>query len=338
MVVCVLPKHKTGVRFPSLAQARRGGREAADTKDNLVYTKGDSYLDMQRARYITFIFFLCVLVAFPDLVQAAEQMNYKKLFEQSTSSVAVFFLPHQDDEMFMAGAIVAAQAAGKQVYVLLVTDGAFSSARSVINGSDDAGKPHYSPLDGYTHNPQKEGYAPLTHLTFSQARNREYFASMQGLGLTTSSIWFANPDALNGCAIPRYSDGLLNSAESYQLIGTLYKKFGDGLYATVAGEKAPNGYNHSDHRALRNALVRFPGISQKYFFLERAPAGTRVALSNSEWNAKYKALSVYYRWDPRNGFYGIGNHSVGPMLTKWRRSWYEYFYTVDHFTSSTRPK
>lgn len=291
------------------------------------------YFNLTFGFIILFALLVCV---FPQSTYA-RSISYKNVFPATSSTVAVFLLPHQDDEMFMAGAIVAAQKAGKQVYVILVTDGATSSARAVINGMDDNGQARYSSIDRKRHFPAREGYQSLTPLLFSQARNREFFASIQTLGVPAQNIFFANPDALNGCANPIYRDRFLTSIDATKIIAYYYQKLGDGDYATVAGETARNGYNHSDHRALRNALVRFKGITNKYFFSERTYVGTSVRLSTQEQRAKYRALGDYYVWKPSAGLFAIGKYSVGPMMDAWRVLGSEFFYTADHFASTTPP-
>ena len=77
---------------------------------------------------------------------------------QASSLPAVFFMPHQDDEYTMAGAIKEHLDAGRNVQVVMVTAGSSTAARGKINGKSDTGSLNWCVWHNMYHNPTTEGY------------------------------------------------------------------------------------------------------------------------------------------------------------------------------------
>jgi len=263
-------------------------------------------------------------------------VRYEQIYHSPSGSPVVFLLPHQDDEMLMAGAIVANIEAKRNVYVIAVTDGGSSTARYVINGRDDNGKPVFSTLDNKYHDPFREGYKPLDKRTFTSLRNKELYTSMLRLGVLPEHILFANPGGINGSDQPTYRDGQLTVPLATQVINYYFKLLGDGNYNTVAAQLGRLNNEHGDHQALRNALLAFSGISKKHFFSEKTGRGTRVYLTKEEQTLKNNALEIYYEWNPAQNEFAIAKYSVGPMLDKWRASPYEYVMTPNEIAASAQ--
>ncbi len=233
---------------------------------------------------------------------------------------AVFLLPHQDDEMFMAGSIERALADGKDVSVAIVTDGGASSVLPILNGD------RYSTLDHRYHYPRTEGYVPLTRQTFSAARNRELSDSLQALGVRPDHILFLNAGGLEGSSDPVYRDGELTEVQAREAIQEIFRVLGDGEYATVAAALGDLNQTHGDHFALRQALRNFSGIKTKWYFSERPGLGTAVPLSVPERRNKFLALAAYFLWQPESGRFAVGKHSVLDLLSAWRESKTEYIF------------
>jgi hypothetical protein len=63
---------------------------------------------------------------------------------------------------------------------------------------------------------------------------------------------------------------------------------------------------------------------EKKFFSEKIGVGSPVPLSQEEMVTKKKALRAYGVWNPREGRFAIGEHSVVDLLAAWKRSPVEY--------------
>ncbi len=231
----------------------------------------------------------------------------------------VFLLPHQDDEMFLAGAIKASLDLGNNVYVIMVTDGAASEARAMLNGSEDNKKPYFCRFHHATHDPKKEGYQRLNKETFIRARNQEFLFSMMKLGVSPGHVFFANPGGSAGSRRVIYHDGKLTRKQAKKIITRYYAHLGDGVYSTIRG----NG-GHLDHLALYQALANFKGISEKYFYSELVGEGKEIPLTPEEQKAKSSALEPYFEWDPPRKKFAIGAHSVEHLLDTWKNNPSEY--------------
>jgi hypothetical protein len=299
--------------------------------------------------YLLPFFVALVLNLLPNIFIPTRNTN-------AVAAPAFFILPHQDDEMFMAGAIREHVLAGREVHVVIVTDGAATNARNKINGRDDAGTPFYegyfnipnhhptySGRDGsgdsrYRHYPDKEGYHYLSKKDLTAARNKETYNSLTWLGVSGANIHFANQDVSEnvlagenfrtGWAKPKYrDDNTLTEAQVTEIINYYYKRFGAGSYKTLAmGIGAPySEYFNSDHLDIYNALFKFKGITDKRYYGGSLGARGVVKryLSSSVLSTKSYALSSYYHWNPASGRFAVGEHSVKNLLDTERTRNYE---------------
>lgn len=242
----------------------------------------------------------------------------------------VMLLPHQDDEMAMAGTVYHYLKTGHPVYSLLITDGAGSVARYTINGQAPNGKRLYSIVKKQFLLPKKYGYHELSPKDFSEARNREYLASMLTLGLIPENIRFANPGEVEGTVDPIYQDAHTTETQAYQAIAQIYQEVGDGAYLTRASTKGETDYLNVDHRAIEVALKSFPGISHKYYFSDKAKPALVYKLTEEELQIKKEALNEYKVWDPQQYRFAVGEHSVKVMLDFWKKNPHEYIIVDPH--------
>lgn len=255
-----------------------------------------------------------------------QPLTYDEIFHGPGPSV--FFLPHQDDEMHMAGAIKANIEMGRTVYVVMVTDGGASAVRYALNHENYTLKKQIISLSG-AENDYVGKY--FDRQTFSAARNREFMDSIVKLGVPADNVFFANPGGVNGSNHPEFLDGQLTKTAAKAVIDFYLKKFGDGSYATVAATGMIN-FHQSDHKALREALAEEPDIFQKYFFSEKLGVGTKVPLTALQLEAKSLALHSYFDWDPGAGRFAIAALSVKPMLLKREVGVGEYYLTKSELT------
>lgn len=273
------------------------------------------------------LFFLCILILlFLDIGVIFIFLKHQK--SVSTQSPIVFFLPHQDDEMFMGGTIHRLIMLGRQVYVVIVTDGAASAAQDILNGTEKDVLDQYCKKQGACyHKPTQEGYTFLNDQAFAKARNQEVFASLTALGVPDNHIFFANPGGINGSSQPEFIDGQLTPKIALRVIKKYYLLFGNkATYVTVTSALGPLNHIHGDHFALRVSLSAFTPITKKYYFSERAGLGRPIVLSKKDRLIKKRALKNYFLWSPRDQRFAIGEHSVGYLIRKWSASGVEYIF------------
>jgi hypothetical protein len=248
------------------------------------------------------------------LVFVATGVYFYEKSQASTLGPAVFLLPHQDDEMFLAGAIRQHVISGRNVHVVMVTDGRSTGAINKINNKLT-----------------QEGRTSITQKHLVSARDKEFTSSMLSLGVKYSNIHFANKDIG-----PYYVDGQLTKSKAKEVINYYYNRLGNGSYKTVSvGIGSPNSnYSHNDHKALFLALRETTKISdQRYYNDKELPGVTRrdnitnysfnLKVHNTQVN-KRKALDSYSVWSPSSGRYSVGEFSVGSLIRTWQDNPYEY--------------
>jgi LmbE family N-acetylglucosaminyl deacetylase len=245
------------------------------------------------------------------------------------SRKAVFLFPHQDDEMFLAGQIVKNLEEKKDVYAIMVTDGGSSVVRSILNGRNDRGYLVHNNFGPKRHVPPFEGYDPLDRKDFAAARNREFYDSMQRLGISPRHIYFANPGGVDGSHHPLYKDGSLSKKLAREVVENFYQKIGDADYYTVAGDMEFGKLAHGDHVSLREGLLNFDKIKNKHFFSENNQKGKEINLSQMQKRIKYYALRSYFLWAPHEGRFAVGMYSVKNLLDTWSTSGKEYEISFD---------
>ena len=211
----------------------------------------------------------------------------------------VMIMPHQDDEMFMAGKFLSFIERGHPAYAAIATDGGNSHMLVIL---------------------QQQGFKNLDRQSFSHARNVEFFDSMKGLGIPVDHVFFMNPGGVDGSTNPTYMDGSLTEDKAHEIIQKIYNKIGDGIYMTVAG-------GHPDHVALEHALRDFPNISKKLFFpIDTHEASEKFFVTSAEQEKKHAALGAYNVWDPAASRYAVGQQSVKPLLQQFGNGELEYYF------------
>lgn len=224
---------------------------------------------------------------------------------------AVFMAAHADDETIgMAGAIREHVLAGRDVFLELMTHGDKSAVFERLD-------------DGLSH-PWHPGVHehPMTRQEFGNARTREFVDAATRLGVT-------------GIRVNDFGDGggSLTVAEVTTRIDFWIAEGGSGLsMKSTAGANDPTtafGVPASDHAAIWNALVAsgYPDIRAYLIYHYTLGYGTgfsTVPLSPALCAAKSDAIDAYRVWDPANGRYAIGNHSVASLLNAAESACEEY--------------
>jgi hypothetical protein len=197
----------------------------------------------------------------------------------------------------MSGSIAAEVAAGRQVFLELMTGGQESAARATLaNGRRDgwhAGAHTYS----------------LTVAEFSLARTREFLDA-------------AARQHVTGVFLNGYLENHLTTDQVSHRVDFWKRWGGEGLslHGTAGAEDPGTATTgpHPDHAAVWTALNKsgVRDVTGHLIYQYRTHIGTydqRVGFSGFCW-ARRNALAAYKVWNPSQGRYGVGYHSVRSLF------------------------
>lgn len=216
----------------------------------------------------------------------------------------IWFEPHQDDGLLWAWKILTHHAlAGREVHVVLASDGSTSTIRNALNGTESNGE------WGGWHYPPREGYEPLSPADFAAARDRELTAAAGLLGVLPDRIHLEVDWRGPTLDVPR-------ATELIERYATLYPDA--GLYTMWWNNPDPT------HKALGEALrklhvadpVRFPDCR---WVVRRSQGPTAAgavqydvpaSLAPSALQMARNACRAFNSWSPGRGMFAVGRQSV----------------------------
>ncbi len=213
-------------------------------------------------------------------------------------SPAVYFSPHQDDESLgFGGSIKRHLAAGRPVFVELMTRGQATGVRTTLAN----GATHVWPPTGISH---VHNYT-LSTTQIADARTKEFLAATSTLGVTGV---FLNP----------YPDGGLTAANVAGRI-SWWRANATGLSLKGTVSDSYDSAFNPDHKAVWDALTGsghsdIRGYLVYQFGNHTGRYSATEALSATECSAKKAAHAAYKLWSPSSGRYGIGYHSVKALF------------------------
>lgn len=227
-------------------------------------------------------------------------------------SPALFVAAHPDDEVLMACVAIAEHVrAGQDVHVLWVTCGEASSVREILNGDGTAG------WWGLPHDPQAEGYPPLTENDFTEARMRETIAATLLLG-----TGYPGKLTLWESGLP---DGGVTQADAESAIRAVADELGGPVRLKTHSHIVDN---HPDHLAIGVAAealkaaepARFGDV--RHYILPAYWSDARLSQVAESWDRPADegvvqrcklAVRAFAAWSPPDSF-AIGHHSVPGMF------------------------
>lgn len=201
----------------------------------------------------------------------------------------IWYVPHPDDDaLFMAGSIYRSR--DRRNILVALTRGGGSGAIALINAKIER---------------------PLSREDFMRARCRELEAAARAVGVDNRDvIWHDLPD------------GGVNEDDVHRIILQMARRHPRAEHRAMSYLD-----RHDDHAAIGRALrraYREGVVAEATFHVPVGYAedglGTRVPLGRPALRAKRAALREYQRWDPDNGRYAVGTHSVKKLInTQMRR-------------------
>ncbi|MFF3889722.1 PIG-L deacetylase family protein [Streptomyces sp. NPDC001914] len=230
---------------------------------------------------------------------------------------AIFYAPHQDDDAIgLAGSILEHKAAGRPVYLVLVTDGANPDLAQRMNADPCPlttwSSPHPCAAGGH------HGLSWPTDGTSKivAARTAEFMASAKVLGVD-KVINFKIPDdgSVEGYnrLVSRITTKVKSLAEQYP--GASHK-FSAGWLDRTAAHKASSdaAYRLMNDRVISD--VRFHHIYAYVLPRDRRADGASYVLNipSAHMAIKRNSIYAYNTWAPSRNLYALGYHSVPDWL------------------------
>ena len=240
----------------------------------------------------------------------------------SSQPTVVYLVPHADDELLSMGVdIVNHIRLRYDVHLVLMSPGGHSRARFLINGFKDPDdqpflykEPVYCPLHKRYHDPEQEHYQDLylTVKDLGDARVREFKEAAKRLGIPEDHVH------IHELENDRFEE---QEQEIHEIIQELLKRYPDAHFRTMSIRD-----HHPDHRMLGKVLQEYeknqkiPGDKTLYFISIYKSRFTNYQPSHEVYTMKLAdprdaekikhAAQAYGKWDPKNGWYQIGYHSV----------------------------
>lgn len=240
----------------------------------------------------------------------------------------IYLVPHQDDELLTLGldACRTINSGESDVHVVLLTDGSKSNKRfEICNGKE-------CPLHPGIHQYELD----IPH--FIAARDLEFRGSCDALGYAPGSVHF----------FPRRMiDSLLSTNAADAAIRSVLAQFPEGAavrtISPYGGKK-----QHADHRNLglaalklyREGLIRDLKLFIEPYCLDACKAEhpeLTLTVLNADEQEKMQlseAIRSYSIWDPDQGRYAIGYHSVTVVFNEFMHHTAAWYHTPDRAVSS----
>ncbi|MER5473056.1 PIG-L family deacetylase [Streptomyces sp. NPDC002935] len=246
---------------------------------------------------------------------------------------AIFYSPHQDDEALgLAGSILEHKAAGRPVYLVLVSRGENDKLAVKMNAdpcpltTEDSRHPcaaggHHNlswPVDGTS--------------MIVPARTAEFMASAKTLGVDKVINFKLSDSPYNSPA--NFSNFVKAVEKKVRALADQYPgashKFTAGWLEVTDTHKA---LSDVAYRLLNDGTITDARFNHVYAYdrpLETRANGASYVLNipDSHMAIKRKAIYCYNTWDPSRNFYALGYHSVPDKLERAHSDPREFVYTL----------
>lgn len=241
---------------------------------------------------------------------------------------ALFYAPHQDDDAIgLAGSILEHKAAGRPVYLVLVSKGENSGLAQYMNegachlGSRCAAPGHQHSLGWPT-----DGTSKVV-----AARTAEFMASAKAIGVTKVINLKLPDDAYTDASYPKFVDAVTAKVKALadQYPGASHK-FAAGWLDRTATHKA---CSDAAYRLMNDGIltdVRFNHIYAYILPYEKRTGKASYVLDipSPHMAIKRNAIYAYNTWDPDRNLYALGYHSVPEWLEGAHGDPREFVYTL----------
>lgn len=246
----------------------------------------------------------------------AQNITYGKLLsELENPGISIYYIPHQDDDAIAFSLSVASDIAkGVLVQIYLISDGANHDLQQYM-----ASGLHYCKWHNTNHT------FPLTDQDISRIRTQEFLASMTALAVPAANIHLMNMHDYQTPAAwtPNLYDQLKNGVK--QQILDNHARYPNALHHCSSGFFDFDGPRNPVHLACWDAASeigqeklmqsqRFAFYRTYVFYQPPSKRWSQMTMNLSQYIPQHEAsIQAYHAYDPANGKYALGMHSV-PIL------------------------
>ncbi|QTC40492.1 cell wall-binding repeat-containing protein [Bacillus sp. V3] len=306
----------TGLTF---ADALTGSVPAAKVNTAILLTKPNSLPDSSLATLLKNKVKRFSLLGGPASV--GEEIEYQLFHRDSSKVPVVYFVPHADDEVLSYSVDIRNMIReGRPTYLVLMSQGEDSSARSIQNGfydeeyiiSSKHGIKLYCHWHKRYHDPIKEKYlhGHIDVNTFGKLREEDFFRATKALGVPEENI---------------FSHALSKKDFTRENIAGIINEY-IGKYPNADFKTMSKFDGHNQHALIGSTLEEVEQKNEIYPFqtsyfvsmytdrfssinipLQKMNVTLKNNLDASFIN---KGINEYKRFEPENGLYGNGYHSV----------------------------
>ncbi|MFF3448340.1 PIG-L deacetylase family protein [Streptomyces sp. NPDC002667] len=230
----------------------------------------------------------------------------------AAATPAIFYSPHQDDEAIgMAGSILEHKAAGRPVYLVLVTRGENSQLADIMNLGHCTWLENRCSAPNHFHN---LGWDPSDNSLVVKARTAEFALSAKSIGVDKVINFNLSDEAYTNY------DGFVQKVKTK--VRALAAQYPGASHKFAAGWLDGN----PTHKACSDAayLLRdeIPDLRFNHIYTyQQHPQSDRVQGADYVLNIpakhmaiKRSAILAYNTWDPSRNLYTLGYHSVSEWL------------------------
>ncbi|GLF99605.1 PIG-L deacetylase family protein [Streptomyces yaizuensis] len=264
--------------------------------------------------------------------------------QAASAAPAIFYSPHQDDEAIgMAGSIMEHKAAGRPVYLVLVTRGENSGLLDYMNQGPCKAftNPALCSAPGHRHS---LGWVANKVDSLKDpvviARTAEFMASAKELGVDkvinlklVDSAYGSTADY--NSLVSRIKTQILSLNDLYP--GASHK-FAAGWLDGNATHKACSDAAYLARRDVGDLRFHHIYAYQQRPVADRANGADYVLHIRSSWmSAKRNSILAYNTWDPARKLYSLGYHSVPTWLENAYADPREFIYTLPGNYTTGKP-
>ncbi|MFJ6623411.1 PIG-L deacetylase family protein [Kitasatospora sp. NPDC091335] len=255
----------------------------------------------------------------------------------AASAPAIFYSPHQDDEVLgLAGSILEHKAAGRPVYLVLVTQGENDGLARIMNEKDAEGKKMECELRKKNlcaaHGPHGLNWPTDGVSMVVPSRTAEFMASAAVLGVD-KVINLKVPDSPYGGvdAFAQFTKTVKSKIASIaaQYPGASHKFTAGWLEVT------------DTHKAITDAAVqlaregKLSDVRFNFVYAYDQPLASRangaayvLNIPSAHMDTKRDAIYCYNTWNPSRNLYALGYHSVPAKMESAHSDPHEYVFAL----------
>ncbi|WP_175990066.1 cell wall-binding repeat-containing protein [Bacillus sp. Marseille-Q1617] len=250
-----------------------------------------------------------------------EEIEYQLFHRNSSTVPVVYFVPHADDEVLSYAVDIRNMIReGRPTYLVLMSQGEDSFARSIQNGFYDGkdvlpfeqGMPLFCHWHKRYHDPIEESYlhGHIDVETFGELREEDFFRATRALGVPEENI---------------FSHALSKNEFTSENIEGIIKEY-IGKYPSADFKTMSKFDGHIQHALIGSTLEEMEQKNELYpfqtsYFVSmytdrfssiNIPYKNVVITLSNHLDESYikKGINEYKLFEPENGLYGNGYHSV----------------------------